>query len=94
MLDFKKRIEIIMNCLCVYDHSMRLKMSTILIDIKLFGKTWTIHELLLLDICHGLETIYMYMHFNTKQIHLRINKNYALLSKWAKCNACFNYKTK
>lgn len=50
MLNYKKRrIEIIMNCLCVYDHSMRLKMSTILIDIKLFGKTWTIHELLLLD---------------------------------------------
>lgn len=50
MLNYKKKwIEIIMNCLCVYDHSMRLKMSTILIDIKLFGKTWTIHELLLFD---------------------------------------------
>lgn len=45
----KKRIEIIMNCLCVYDYFMRLKMLIILIDIKFFGKIWIIYELFLFD---------------------------------------------
>lgn len=49
-----------MNCLCVYDHSMRLKMSTILIDIKLFGKTWTIRELLLLDMSWPRNNIHVH----------------------------------
>lgn len=38
-----------MNCLCVYDYFMRLKMLIILIDIKFFGKIWIIYELFLFD---------------------------------------------
>lgn len=40
----QKKIEMIMNCLCMYDHSMRLKLKYDhqLISIKLFGKTWAV----------------------------------------------------